>query len=176
MRCFLLVCFVSIASVWSGAAAAAPEVYSPAPAYPDRYTAEEQANLATAQACLSSFVAGDMDGFFSYLTDDVVWEANGSPDLVASHGVWNGKDAVRAWTEQVDEELEFLELTAENWWVDGDTVIVLCHEVDRAKATDKTIDEREIGIFTIDNGKVARFQIFDDSAQEHWAMTPDTES
>jgi len=173
MRYSLAIVILIAGLLWAGSSLAEPEVYSPAPAYPGRYTAEEQANLNAAQACLDAFVAGDMDGFYSFLDDDIVWEANGSPDFVASHGSWYGIDAVRDWVAQVDEELEFLDFTAEQWWADGDTVLVLCHEVDRAKATDKTIDEREIGIFTFDNGKVVHFQIFDDSAQEHWAMTPD---
>ena len=136
------------------------------------YTTAEQANLATAQACFNAFTSGDMDSFFATLDDNVVWEVNGSPDFVPTHGKWEGIDAVRDWVGLVDSELEFLDFAADNYYVDGDTVIVVCHERNRVKATNKTIDEREVFLLTFTNGKIAHFLIFDDSAQEHWALQP----
>jgi len=150
-------------------------VRQPAAAVEDlsRYTAEEQANLAAAQACLDAFAAGDMDGFYAALADDVVWEINGSRDIVPSHGSWIGIDAVRAWVDQVNAELEFIDFGPDQYFVDGDTVIVICHERDHVPATGKLIDQREIGLFTFADGKVVKFLLFDDSGQEHWAMTPE---
>ena len=37
----------------------------------------------------------------------------------------------------------------------------------------KPIDQREAAFFTFAEGKVVSFLLFDDSGQEHWAMTPD---
>lgn len=140
---------------------------------PGRYTAEEQANLAAAQACVDAFAAGDMDGFYAALADDVVWQINGSRDLVPSHGTWVGIDAVRDWVALVNEELEFIDFGPDQFFVDGDTVIVIMHERDRVPATGKLIEQLEVGLFTFADGKVVNFLLFDDSGQEHWAMTPE---
>jgi len=140
---------------------------------PSPYTPEEQANLAAAQACVNAFAAGDMEGFYAVLDDNVVWEVNGSNTFVPSHGKWIGIDAVRDWVDQVNLELTFVDFGADQYFVDGDTVIVLMHEQDIVPATGKTIDQREVGLFTFANGKVVNFLLFDDSAQEQWAMTPE---
>ena len=137
------------------------------------WTAAEQANVEATQALFAAFLAGDIDGFLTGLADDVVWEINGSPDFVPNHGVWEGVDAVREWIGLLEADVEFVEFTPERYWADGDTVIVVCHEVGVVRATGKQIDQREVMLFTYADGKVASFMGFDDSAQEQWAMTPD---
>ena len=137
------------------------------------YTATEQANLATAQACFNAFAGGDMDGFFATLDANVVWEVNGSQEFVPHHGKWVGIDAVRDWVNQATQDVEFIEFAADRYFADGDTVIGLCHERDRIPSTGKELSENEAAFLTFANGKIVRMLIFDDSALEHWAMQPD---
>jgi ketosteroid isomerase-like protein len=179
MRYLLLACLAASSLVWAGSAAAAeeaPEVYSPTPMYADRYSPEEQLNLAAAETMFNAFAAGEMDTFYGLLADDVVWEINGNPDLVPLHGAHYGVDAVRAWVEQLNAMVELLEFGADSYFADGDTVFVLFHDSGPGRATGKMIEQRELALITFENGEVVYFLCFGDSAQEHWALTPDPEA
>lgn len=141
---------------------------------PSPYTVEEQANLAAAQACVNAFAAGNMDDFYALLDDNVVWEINGSNTYVPSHGKWIGIDAVRDWVDLINQEMTTVNFGADQYFVDGDTVIILMHEQDTVPATAKSVDEREVALMTFSNGKIVNCLVFDDSAQEQWALTPES--
>lgn len=172
---YSLATFALIAALlWAGSALAAPEVYSPAPSYPGRYTNQEEANLAAVKALFNDFTTGDMDAFYAMMSNDIVWEVNGSSEFVPEHGITKGIDALRVWMDKATSDLEFLDFGADQYFADGDTVIAICHERDHVPSTDKMIDENEVMFFTFADGKVTHVRIFDDSAQEQWALTPDT--
>ena len=174
MRNYLLsFCVVLIVAAWTTTAMAAPEVFSPTPMYPSHYTAEEQTNLAAAETLFNAFAVGDMDTFFGALASDVVWEINGSPEVISSHGAYYGVAAVQDWVADLSAEVEFLEFGTDQFFADGDTVIVLFHDSGIVRATGKMIDQREVAVITYEDGKVVNFLCFDDSAQELLALTPD---
>jgi ketosteroid isomerase-like protein len=114
-----------------------------------------------------------MDTFFSLLADDVVWEINGSPEIISSHGAYYGKEAVQDWVADLSAEVEFMEFGTDQFFADGDTVIVLFHDSGMVRATGKMIDQREVAVVTFEDGMIANFLCFDDSAQELLAHTPD---
>jgi ketosteroid isomerase-like protein len=134
------------------------------------YSAEESANLETVMAMFAAFDAGDMDTMLSLLSDDVIWEINGSSELVATHGQWHGHDGFLAWMELLMSEVEFLSFEVVGTWADGDTVFAYCRDSGRALSTGVIVEQQEIMMFTLADGKVVRMLNFDDSAQEYVAF------
>ncbi len=178
MRHYTLTTFIVLISLlWAGAAVAQdpPEVYSPNPMYRAEYTVEEQSNLDAAQTLFNAFATGEMDTFFALLADDVVWEINGSPELVPTHGARHGIDGVRSWLEQLEAEVELLDFGTDAFFADGDTVFVLFHDSGRNRATGKVVEQRELAMITFEDGQVSYFLCFDDSAQELWASMPESD-
>lgn len=177
MRNYLLILSVIVISmVWATGALAAPKVFGPNEMYRSHYTPEERANLEVAEDLFTAFATEDMELFFGVMAEDIVWEINGSPDLISSHGAYHGKAAVQGWLEALAAEVEFLDFGTDAFFVDGNTVFVLFHDSGIARATGKLIEQRELAMITVEDGKIAHFLCFDDSAQELWAFTPDDDS
>lgn len=133
---------------------------------PSGYSAKEQANLELAQLGVETFMAGDVEGFLALLADDIVWEVNGSPELVPSHGRYEGIEAVSEWIGNIGTGAEIVEFEVEHYYVDGDTVIMLCNERDRLMATGQEFAQCSAVFLTFSDGQLAHFLMFDDSALE----------
>jgi len=138
-----------------------------AQAEPEGYSAQEQANLDAARQGVDAFVAGDMEGFFALLADDIVWEVNGSSAIIPMHGRYEGIEAVRAWFDGMSGVGEVVDFSADHFFVDGDTVIMLVHARDRSAETGAEFEQRCAAFMTFSDGKLAHFLLFDDSALEY---------
>jgi ketosteroid isomerase-like protein len=133
---------------------------------PSGYSGEEQANLELARQGVEAFMAGDVESFLTLLSEDIVWEINGSPTLVPMHGRYEGLEAVSEWIVNAGSGAEIVDFEVERYFADGDTVIMLCNERDRLLATGQEFAQRCVVLLTFNDGKLAHFLMFDDSALE----------
>lgn len=111
----------------------------------------------------NQFSQGDVEGALSNWTDDFVWEGGNSEDMPGG-GRHEGKDAaIQVLQEAVGAWDEF-ELTADEFYEDGDTAIVLGHT--RVKKGDQEAQLPVVHIWRFrGEEEVCRLQILTDTLQ-----------
>ena len=107
------------------------------------------------------FSQGDIEGALDMWTDDFVWDGSESSDLPGA-GRHEGKASAVAVLQQAVGAWDSFELTADEFFEDGDTVIVLGH-------TDVTKGDRSAQLPVVHiwrmrgEGEVCRLQILTDT-------------
>jgi len=120
-------------------------------------------NVEIVRRSYDAFARDDMDGVLADMHADIVWhQAQGLPH----GGIYHGLDAVRRnvfdpldrdwWAEFTAEPDEFLDA--------GDDVVVLGRYRGVAKETGKKLDVPFVHVWTLSDGKAARFRQFLDTA------------
>src|SRR5687767_2276096 len=108
------------------------------------------------------FSEGNVEAALQDWADDFVWQGSNSTDLPGG-GEHNGKDAaVKALQEAVGAWDSF-ELTPDEFYEEGDTVIVLGHT--NVKKGDQSAKVPVVHIWRWDGDQVKRLQILTDTYQ-----------
>jgi ketosteroid isomerase-like protein len=128
-----------------------------------------QDNLKIAQGIYTAFGQGDIPAILDVLADDVELHEppGGEPPFT---GIYKGRDGAGAFFQRMIEAVDVLMLEPQEYVAQGDTVVVLGHYRFRAKATGITYDTDWAMVWWFRGGKVAKFQIHDDSATESAAL------
>ena len=106
------------------------------------------------------FNKGDLEAALSDWADDVVWQGSDSTELPGG-GEHKGKDeAVKVLQEAVGAWDEF-KLTADEFFEDGDTVVVLGHT--DVKKDDKSAQVPVVHIWRWEGDEIKRLQILTDT-------------
>ena len=109
------------------------------------------------------FSQGDLENALSNWTDDFTWEGGNSEDMPGG-GTHEGKDnALKVLGEAVGAWDEF-SLTPDEFYEDGDTVVVLGHNEVKKGGQSATLPVVHIWRFLGDD-EVCRLQILTDSLQ-----------
>jgi ketosteroid isomerase-like protein len=124
----------------------------------------EENNLATVKSLYAAFGLGDIPTLFAALADDVEWILPGPPELIPFAGRHRGPDGVMQFFATLNETLEFEKLEAEDFFVKGDKVVVLGRSRTRMKANARAVENDWAAAITLRDGKVARYQIYEDTA------------
>jgi uncharacterized protein len=124
-----------------------------------------QANIATVQSMYAAFGKGDIATIIGGLTSDIDWTCNGRPTDFPTFGNFKGQPRVGDFFKTVGEHLKFSVFSPDEFYADGDKVIVLGHYAMAMSKTGKTMASDWCHIFTFKNGKVAKFKEFLDTAQ-----------
>ena len=127
-------------------------------------SAEEENNLATVQSLYAAFGLGDIPTLIAALTDDVEWILPGPPDLIPFAGRHRGREGVARFFAALNETLEFEKLEAEDFLTKGDKVVVLGRSRTRMKSTARAVENEWAAAITLRDGKIARYQIYEDTA------------
>jgi uncharacterized protein len=128
-----------------------------------------QDNLKIAQGIYTAFGQGDIPAILNVFADDVELHEppGGEPPFT---GIYKGRDGAGAFFQRMIEAVDVLMLEPQEYVAQGDTVVVLGHYRFRAKATGITYDTDWAMVWWFRGGKVAKFQIHDDSATEAAAL------
>jgi ketosteroid isomerase-like protein len=121
-------------------------------------------NISVVQALYAAFGRGDMATVMAGLTDDVEWVLPGPKEVIPFAGTHHGREAVAQFFLKMNETLEFEQLEPREFVAQGDKVVVLGHSRDRMKSTGRTIENEWAAVVTLRDGKVARYQIYEDTA------------
>lgn len=130
-----------------------------------------QENKQLVRQGYQKFQAQDIDGLMENFADDIEWIGVESEYLPFS-GIYRGKQDVMRYfglLSQAQEALRFepLEMIAED-----DKVVVSGESEWMVRATGRSYANPWVHIFTIRDGKVARFQQFNDTAAAERAYRP----
>jgi ketosteroid isomerase-like protein len=110
-------------------------------------------NKTTTQAAYKAFSAGDLDGAFASMADDIEWVVPGNSTL---SGTYRGKDEVLNFFIALAGKSFTTE--PEHFIADGDHVVVLT----RTTADGQSSDQADV--LTFRDGKVVKFQSAGDTA------------
>lgn len=123
----------------------------------------EQENKKVVQAIFESFGRGDVSGLLGHVADDVVWSAPGS-SLVPHHGERRGHDGVKDFFQQLGSNVSFEKFELGELIAEGEKVVALGSERGRVNATEKTFDNDWAIVFTVRDGKVTNFFLYENTS------------
>jgi hypothetical protein len=120
--------------------------------------------LATIQTAYAAFGRGDLPALLSMMTDDVEWTFAG--DCGAAYtGTSVGRDAVGAWFGAVMQADDIQAFEPRQFLAGPDHVTVIGHERTVARATGRAFESPWVHVWTVHDGRIARFYgIFDSEA------------
>jgi ketosteroid isomerase-like protein len=130
----------------------------------------EQENVATIREIYDAFGRGDLPAIVERVTADVVWHDPGPP-AVPHAGTYHGREGVAQFFMRVGETLEFEDFQPSDFLAAGDGVVVLGSLRARVLETGRSYDNDWAMAWTLRDGKVARFQVYEDTAVELEAHT-----
>jgi uncharacterized protein len=124
---------------------------------------DPQENIKLVQQGYQHFKSGNIPALLDMLSDTVEWVF---PDLkgVAVTGTRRGRKEVADFYTKLAETQETLSFEPREFVAQGDKVVVLGHYAFRVKATGRKFESDWAEVFTIKNGKIARFQEFANTA------------
>jgi ketosteroid isomerase-like protein len=108
------------------------------------------------------FNQGDVQGATENWADDIVWEGSNSTELPGG-GEHRGKDQVLQVLQQAVGAWDEFKLSTDEFFEDGDTVVVLGHT--DVKKGDKSAKAPVVHIFRWEGDQVKRFQVLTDTLQ-----------
>ncbi len=109
-----------------------------------------------------AFARGDMESALEPWADDFVWEGSSSTDLPGG-GKHTGKDEAVQVLQQALGAWDEFSLTADEFYEDGDTVVVLAHT--DVKKGDRSAQIPVVHIWRFEGDEVKRLQILTDTYQ-----------
>jgi ketosteroid isomerase-like protein len=129
-------------------------------------------NTKVVQDAFAAFGRKDIPTLMTYLADDIVWAGvYGAAAHVPTSGERRGKAAVDTFFKQVAEHVQFNQFEPKEFVASGDKVVALGHYA-ATTSTKGSFESDFAMVFTLRNGKVARFQEFCDSAAINAAYAP----
>lgn len=108
------------------------------------------------QSMYAAFGRGDVEGLLGLCSDDVDWTMLGSIDLPYI-GQFQGKPALLRWFGLVAEFDDIQAFEPREFFAGDDHVTVLGWERTRAKVSGGVFETPWVHLFTLRDGKVARF-------------------
>ena len=115
---------------------------------------------------------GDIPGLLAMYQDDAVWI---EPDVenVPFAGRFAGKSEIARFFQELDRAAQPLRFEPKEFIAEGDKVVVIGEATWLVRATGRTYDNPWVHIFTLRDGKTARFEDYHDTAASERAFRPD---
>ena len=133
-------------------------------------SAGTEANLAAAKKLYGDFLRGDIDAVLAAMSDDVTWVIPG-PAALPYSGTKHGKTEWKNYLSGLGAT-DIVSFQPKEYLATGNEVVVLGHETLKVKATGKVMDGDFAQVLTFENGRLVRFQSFDDTAAAVAAFSP----
>jgi len=124
----------------------------------------EQDNLHSVRQVYQGFIHGDLDGILKPLAEDIDWQIIGHYTKVPWPAVWRGRRELQRYFTILAEALEVEVFQPDEFFADGDNVIVLGHERMIARATGRVVEANWAQVWTFRDGMVIRYREYTDSA------------
>ena len=123
----------------------------------------ENSNVEFIQSVYASFGRGDVKGVLDALTEDVDWQLVG-PNELSLGGRRHGRNEVARFFATIGDELDVEVFEPREFMADGDRVIVEGREKMRVRSTGRSYDNEWVHVFTLHDGRIARFREYTDTA------------
>lgn len=118
------------------------------------------------------FQKGDIPHLLERYHDDAVWIEPESEHVPFS-GRHNGKAEIARFFKSLDDAAQAIRFEPQEFVAEGDKVIVTGEATWLVRQTGRTYDSPWVHVFTLRDGKVARFQDYHDTAASDRAYRPD---
>jgi hypothetical protein len=125
-------------------------------------SAEENTRLA--QSAYEAFGRGDMAALADGMADDIEWVNPGDPDDNPNAGTFKGKEAVLGWFRGLASTVDFTTFEPREFIAQNDKVVSLVYVEATARDTGRAFVNHEAHVWTFRDGKLARLQIYLDTA------------
>lgn len=125
---------------------------------------QEKPNCAVAKKLYEAFLAGDLEAIYALLDPNIEWELVGSEE-VPHFGFYQGLDEVKRFFSIIAEinRVESFEVLSCTETENGATVE--CRERGHFHGHPKNFDMRSCQILEIEDGRIIRFRIYQDTSQ-----------
>jgi ketosteroid isomerase-like protein len=121
-------------------------------------------NTRLAQTAYEAFGRGDMPALADVMADDIEWVCPGDPDVDPNAGTFKGKEAVLGWFGGLASTIDFTTFEPREFIAQNDKVVSLVYAEATARDTGRAFVNHEAHVWTFRDGKVARFQVYLDTA------------
>jgi ketosteroid isomerase-like protein len=118
------------------------------------------------------FQAGDIPHLLERYHDDALW-IEPEAEYVPFAGRHNGKAEIARFFQTLDAEAQALRFEPKEFIAEGDKVVVIGEATWLCKQTGRSYDSPWVHVFSLRDGKVARFESFQDTAAGERAFRPD---
>jgi len=125
-------------------------------------SAEENTRLA--QNAYEAFGRGDIPALADLMADDIEWVCPGDPSENPVAGTYHGKDDVLGFFGKLGADLDFSTFEPRDFIAQADKVVSIVHAEATVRSTGRSVVNEEAHVWTFEGGKVARFQIYFDTA------------
>ena len=131
----------------------------------------EQTNEKLVRDLYDAFGRGDVPAILNMVADDVDWYDPG-PTAVTHAGRYRGRDGVLQFFSRIGESLAVETFQPTEFIVRGDRVIVLGSIRAKVKSTGLVYDNEWAMSWTLHDGRITKWQIYEDTARELAAHAP----
>lgn len=130
-----------------------------------------QENKLVVKEGYQKFKNKDIAGILELFADDIEWEGARS-EYIPFSGVYRGKQQAAQYFALMDQAQESQSFEPQEFIAEGDKVVVMGQSKWTVKATGQTYENPWVHIFTLREGKVVKFQQYNDTAAAQEAFRP----
>lgn len=124
----------------------------------------EQENVEIVKRGYAAFQQGDMHTVLNLFSDEVDFHHPMSTVIWPWAGNRRGRTQVAEFFAGLAEVEEFERIEARDFIAQGNKVVVLFFERFRIKATGRKVDNELVHVFTLREGKIVQFCVYEDTA------------
>jgi hypothetical protein len=121
-------------------------------------------NVALIETMYDAFAQGNIQFILDRITEDVDW-VNEGPESIPYAGTFKGPNDVQRFFQALGSTVDNGRVTAEDFIAQGEKVVATGRFSATVKATGKRIDVPIAHVFTVRNGKIARWVGYADTAR-----------
>ncbi|HEY0845859.1 MAG TPA: nuclear transport factor 2 family protein [Noviherbaspirillum sp.] len=132
---------------------------------------DSQQNKQLVMQGYQRFQNKDIPGLLDLFADDIEWIGARTEELPFA-GEYHGKNEVGQYFSQLDQAQEALQFEPKDCIAEGDRVVVTGQSRWTVRSTGQTYDNPWVHVFTLRDGKVARFEQYNDTAAALKAYRP----
>jgi uncharacterized protein len=126
----------------------------------------EQQNVQLVQQAYDAFKKGDISGVLGTLSENVDWFIPGPEEVIRFAGRRRGPQQVAEFFSALAETQTAEMFEPRDFMASQDKVVVLGTQRWRVNSTGITYEDEWAHVFTIENGRITKFQEYHDTAAE----------
>ena len=124
----------------------------------------DPANIEVARKMYKTLLAGDMEGAFSVMAENIRWIYYGGKRIIPFSGEYVGHEGVAQFFDDYSSVAEPLGMELQSFYSSGETVFVTGIENSRILATDKSYAAPWVHVLKFADGKIVSYEEYIDSA------------
>ena len=133
---------------------------------------DPQENKRVVMEAYQMFQGGDIPHLLECCHDDAAW-IDPEVEHISFSGAHQGKADIDRYFKLLNEDAQALRFNAREFIAEGDKVIVLGDAAWRSRLTGRTHEGPWVHVFTMRDGKIARFENYFDTAAAERAFRPE---